>query len=155
MSHYSCPTCSGSTSVIETRVSKKGLRRRRRCNLNHRFTTIELPHDTGKRVSGLINWLTKQGLEPDLVDYAQDELKAIMSGQPPEDDEDEISQPSTDTTICDPTGTHSQDPGSPGSTETAKAAAENTDIQADPRTESRIGPATATPAYQAASEAAP
>jgi hypothetical protein len=155
MSHYNCPTCSGSTSVIETRVSKKGLRRRRRCGLNHRFTTIELPHDTGKRITGLINWLTKQGLEPDLVDYAQDELKAIMSGQPPEDDDHDIeaiSQPSTDTIICGPTGTHSQDPESPGP---AEAASENLDIQADPRTESRIGSTTASPAYQAASETTP
>lgn len=149
MSHYSCPTCSGSTSVIETRVSKKGLRRRRRCGLNHRFTTIELPHDTGKRISGLINWLTKQGLEPDLVDYAQDELKVIMSGQPPEDDEDEISQPPTITDICGSIGTHIQDPESPGS------AAESVSIQADPRTESRIGSTTPTPAYQATAAATP
>ena len=97
MSHYSCPVCTGLTSVIETRVSKKGLRRRRRCGQDHRFTTIELPHDTGKRITGLISWLTKQGLDPDLVEYAQEELKAIMSGQLPEQDDADYV-----TTITDP-----------------------------------------------------
>lgn len=93
MSHYSCPVCTGSTSVIETRISQKGLRRRRSCRGGHRFTTIELPHDTGKRVTGLINWLTKQHwFDEDLVDYTKDELKAILSGQLPENDDEPTIQ---------------------------------------------------------------
>jgi hypothetical protein len=93
MSHYSCPTCSGSTTVVETRKSKKGLRRRRRCDHNHRFTTFELPHDTGKRAINLIKWLTAK-LDPEIAGYALSEIRFIMAGQPPEqDDTDATTSP--------------------------------------------------------------
>lgn len=87
MSHYGCPICSEPTSVIETRLSKSRLRRRRRCVNNHRFTTLELPHDTGKRAVGLVKWLTKN-LDPEIAGYAQEEIRAIMAGIPQEPDEE-------------------------------------------------------------------
>lgn len=87
MSHYSCPICSGSTSVIETRLSKGRLRRRRRCPANHRFSTIELPHETAKRVTRLITWLGKQGLCPDIASYASEQLQEILAGIPEETEE--------------------------------------------------------------------
>lgn len=116
MSHYACPVCTGPTSVVETRRSKKGLRRRRRCDNNHRFTTVEVPHDTGKRATSLIKWLTAK-LDPEIADYALEEIRLIMTGTPeePEEIDNEISQPPVATAICGPTGTHGQHPGSQGS----------------------------------------
>lgn len=94
MSHYACPVCTGPTSVVETRRSKKGLRRRRRCDANHRFTTVELPHDTSKRAVGLIKWLTDK-LDPDIADYALEEMRAIVAGIPEEPDDDQETTPDT------------------------------------------------------------
>jgi hypothetical protein len=115
MSHYSCPVCTGSTSVIETRVSKKGLRRRRRCANNHRFTTFELPHDTGKRAIDLVKWLSAN-LDAEIAEYALEEIRAIVAGTPPEPEEDlddgNASPPSATTPVCGPTGTHGRDPRS-------------------------------------------
>jgi hypothetical protein len=109
MSHYSCPICSGSTTVIETRLSNSRLRRRRRCPVNHRFTTIEVPHEVVKKTNELIAWLTKQHIiDADLASYAKDELKAIFAGTTQEDPDD---APPATTPICGPTGTHGQHPG--------------------------------------------
>lgn len=86
MSHYSCTTCGAATTVIETRVSFSNIRRRRKCFNEHKFTTVELPHDTADRIASLIDWLGKQGLDPELVEYGQDMLKAIMRGDPPSEE---------------------------------------------------------------------
>lgn len=88
MSHYSCPICSGSSSVIETRASNARLRRRRTCGEGHRFTTIELPHETPKKLKELVGWLGKQGLDPEIVDYAKEELGVILFGLKSDADED-------------------------------------------------------------------
>jgi hypothetical protein len=122
MSHYSCPECSGSTSVVETRKAKKGLRRRRRCDNNHRFTTFEVPHNTGKRAVDLVKWLTDK-LDPEIADYALEEIRAIMSGQPPEQDDTDDTLPST-APVCGSTGTHGRNPGSNNNAETLWALAE-------------------------------
>lgn len=37
-----CPECGGETSVTDSRPSGANVRRRRRCDNDHRFTTIEL-----------------------------------------------------------------------------------------------------------------
>jgi hypothetical protein len=96
MSHYSCPICSGSSSVIETRASNARLRRRRTCGAGHRFTTIELPHDTPKKLKGLVDWIAKQGLDPELVDYAKEELKIIIFGGISDSDAEELEAPQTE-----------------------------------------------------------
>jgi transcriptional regulator NrdR family protein len=87
MSHYSCPICSGPSSVIETRVSQTRLRRRRACAQKHRFTTIEVPHQAPKELKKLMNWLAKGGLNPELVDYAKEQINAILFGTAEEDEE--------------------------------------------------------------------
>jgi hypothetical protein len=89
MSHYSCPECSGSTSVIETRLSNSRIRRRRQCVNRHRFTTLEVPHNTRKRLHELMKWLGTQGLASDIVDYAKSEITSIITGSPSEADEAE------------------------------------------------------------------
>lgn len=40
-----CPTCSGKTVVIETRENDQGIRRRRWCSNDHKFTTLEVVMD--------------------------------------------------------------------------------------------------------------
>lgn len=85
MSHYSCPECSGSTTVIETRLSHSRLRRRRKCPNGHRFSTLELPHDTTTKVIELITWLTKQNLDSETADYARSQIGSIMLGIPAEE----------------------------------------------------------------------
>jgi hypothetical protein len=96
MSQYNCPICSGSTSVIETRASNGRLRRRRTCPVGHRFTTIEVPHQTPKKLKELVDWLGKQGLDPDIVSYAKEELGVILFGMKSEaDDEPEEGSPET------------------------------------------------------------
>jgi hypothetical protein len=87
MSHYSCPECSSSTHVIETRLSKTRIRRRRQCVTGHRFTTLEVPHDTSKKLKELVKWLASQGLAPDIADYARSEIDSIITGSPSEADE--------------------------------------------------------------------
>lgn len=37
-----CPECGGRTRVIDSRVTKRTTRRRRACELGHRFTTVEV-----------------------------------------------------------------------------------------------------------------
>jgi hypothetical protein len=94
MSHYSCPICSGSSYVIETRASSSRLRRRRTCGEGHRFTTIELPHETPKKLKGLVDWLAKQGrLDPDMIAYARDELKIIIQGGVSDADAEDEDEP--------------------------------------------------------------
>lgn len=80
MSQYSCPECSGSTHVIETRLSKTRIRRRRQCVNGHRCTTLEVPHDTPKKLQELVKWLASQGLPPDIADYAKEEVTSIITG---------------------------------------------------------------------------
>lgn len=36
-----CPSCAGKSMVVDSRPDKKGIRRRRRCDCGHRFSTIE------------------------------------------------------------------------------------------------------------------
>jgi transcriptional regulator NrdR family protein len=82
MSHYSCPECSGSTTVTETRTSYAHVRRRRRCSNGHRFSTIEIPHDTSERMAGLINWLSRQRvIDDDIAAYAHAQLDHIVYGK--------------------------------------------------------------------------
>ena len=80
MSHYSCPECQGTTTVIETRLSNSRLRRRRKCiKEGHRFSTIEVPLDTAQRMTELVKWLT-QHIGPELAEYAHEQVGAIMLG---------------------------------------------------------------------------
>ncbi len=85
MSHYSCPECSGSTTVIETRLSNSRLRRRRKCSNNHRFSTIEIPHEATQKIDELITWLSKQNLDSEIADYARGQVASIMTGIPAEE----------------------------------------------------------------------
>ena len=87
MSHYRCPVCTGASSVIETRVSYSRLRRRRSCAEGHRFTTVEVPHDTAKKLHELAAWLCKQGLDSEVADYARGQITSILHGSS-EDNED-------------------------------------------------------------------
>jgi hypothetical protein len=73
--------CSEPTSVVETRISYSRIRRRRQCASGHRFATIEVPHDTPKRLKSLTDWLAGAGLDPDLVNYAKSEIDSILLGK--------------------------------------------------------------------------
>ncbi len=37
-----CPSCNLPSAVLETRTTKLGIRRRRRCECGHKFTTVEV-----------------------------------------------------------------------------------------------------------------
>lgn len=39
---YRCPECEGATTVIDSRITDQGTRRRRACMKGHRFTTYEV-----------------------------------------------------------------------------------------------------------------
>jgi len=116
MSHYSCPDCSGPTTVIETRRNRNGrLRRRRRCALNHRFSTVELPHDVARRTTDLIAWLTGQGLCPDIASYGLEQLQNILAGIPDEPEEEISDTGGMDPSVQSPGPSDGQHPGSLGS----------------------------------------
>lgn len=90
MGKYFCEQegCSEPTQVVETRISYARIRRRRECTKGHRFATVEVPHTTPKKLKGLADWFGKQGLDPELVDYAKSEIDSILLGKlDPEADE--------------------------------------------------------------------
>lgn len=37
-----CPKCGGTSQVLDSRANESGIRRRRRCEAGHRFTTQEV-----------------------------------------------------------------------------------------------------------------
>lgn len=91
MGKYYCPVCQTGTDVVETRPSYKRVRRRRSCpnpECKHRFATVEVPHDTPKKLKDLANWFGKQGLDHDLVLYARAEIDSIVLGKTEEEDEE-------------------------------------------------------------------
>lgn len=46
-----CPKCRKSARVIDTRKIQLGIRRRRECNLRHRFTTYEIDSSMVSRLA--------------------------------------------------------------------------------------------------------
>lgn len=88
MGKYYCPECSGISGVVETRISYARLKRRRACKAGHRFTTIEIPHDTPKKINQLVDWLQKQGLDPDITAYAKEQVGQILLGKGDTDGEE-------------------------------------------------------------------
>jgi hypothetical protein len=76
---YLCPTCSGPTRVIETRLADDRLKRRRACEENHRFNTIEVPIDARGSLKELMDWLGKH-IDSDLVEYGKSEVDRILLG---------------------------------------------------------------------------
>jgi hypothetical protein len=79
LGRYLCPTCSGGTRVIETRLSSHRIKRRRACEQDHRFNTLEVPAGAVRELSELIDWLGKH-INPDHVDYAKSEIARILLG---------------------------------------------------------------------------
>lgn len=65
------------------------MKRRRSCKNGHRFTTIEVPHKAPKKINELVDWLQKQGLNPDIADYAKEQVGQILLGKLPMDEGDE------------------------------------------------------------------
>lgn len=57
-----CPKCGERTEVIDARVYDKYMRRRRKCECGHRFSTIEVPIDKetrfdSERLKEQLDWL--------------------------------------------------------------------------------------------------
>lgn len=88
MGKYFCQ-CGEGTDVVETRISYKRIRRRRKCPNGHTLTTVEVPHETPKRLKELAKWFGKQGLDPDVVSYANAQIDEIVLGKVTDDDGDD------------------------------------------------------------------
>lgn len=88
MGKYYCGQCAEGTDVVETRISYKRVRRRRRCPNGHGFSTVEVPHDAPKQLKKLAEWFGKQGLDPDLVSYAKAQIDEIVLGKIEDEDGD-------------------------------------------------------------------
>jgi hypothetical protein len=79
LGRYLCPQCAGGTRVIETRLSNDRIKRRRACSHDHRFNTLEVPAEAGRRLKELVDWLGKH-INPELIDYAKSEVDSILLG---------------------------------------------------------------------------
>jgi hypothetical protein len=80
LGRYLCPTCSGGTRVIETRLSSDRIKRRRACEQDHRFNTLEVPADSGRKLKELIDWLSRQSINSEIVDYGKAQIDTILLG---------------------------------------------------------------------------
>lgn len=95
MSQYHCPECGSNSNVIDTRPSHNRLRRRRTCQGHqHRFSTIEVPLDTPKKIQDLIRFAVENShaeddeqTKQDMLDYALAASKELILGIPLEEQE--------------------------------------------------------------------
>jgi hypothetical protein len=85
MSQYLC-SCGDQTDVIDTRRSSKRLRRRRKCPQGHRFSTLEVPLDSGPRLKALVLFWAQELGDPEMAEHLNQGIDMILLGTPLPDD---------------------------------------------------------------------